>query len=82
MRRGSLLVPPHAGKIPSFTSGSPICARRRVGHHAPVAADGQLAAAAEAGAVDRGDGDLRQLRELGEDLLPEAHVRLGLLGDR
>jgi hypothetical protein len=24
--RGSLLVPPHAGKMPSFTSGSPICA--------------------------------------------------------
>ena len=24
--RGSLVVPPHAGKIPSVTSGSPICA--------------------------------------------------------
>ena len=27
MRRGILLVPPHAGKIPSFTSGNPICER-------------------------------------------------------
>ena len=49
---------------------------RAVGHDAPVAADGQLAAAAERGAVDRGDGDLRQLREAMEGLLPEARVLL------
>ena len=47
---------------------------RAVGHDAVVAADGQLAAAAEAGAVDRGDGDLRQLREAVKRLLAEARV--------
>jgi len=53
---------------------------RRIGHHPVIARERQLAAAAEACAVDRGDGRLRQFREAVERLLAEADVLLALFG--
>src|SRR5207253_11078146 len=55
---------------------------RAVGDDAPVAAERELAAAAEAGAVDRRDLRLRQFREAVQRLLAEARVLLRLFDGR
>ena len=52
----------------------------RVRHDAVVAGEGELGAAAEARAVDRGDGRVRQVRELLEERLHARDERAHVLG--
>src|SRR4051794_30610883 len=70
------------GKNPELRFRQSDLRARAVGHDAVIARDGQLAAAAERGAVDRRDGDLRQFGKTVDGLLAETRVLRRLLGGR
>ncbi len=82
IRSGQFAGPAPRRKDPQLHLGQSDRSPRRIRGNAPVAAQRELAAAAEADAFDRGDSDLRQLRQLRERLLAEEDVGLGLFGDR
>ena len=69
--RGSSCVPPQAGKSPRKTSGNAKCRTARR-DRARAAVERELDAAAETGAVDRGDGGKRQRAQAAEKLVSGA----------
>ncbi len=56
-------VPPQPGNKPELHFRKAELRFRVVGHHAPIAPDGQLRSAADANAVDRRHGDKRTMRQ-------------------
>ena len=66
---GRLRAPPDSGTKPAGTATSP--SLRLVGGVAHVAGGGEFEPDADRGAVDRGDGDLRQLFELADGALDD-----------
>jgi hypothetical protein len=77
MSRGSRCEPPNPGRIPSFTSGSPIEVLRWFDAHAVAERERQLGPSAETRPVDRGHGRIGQIRELLEQLLGDLGLGFG-----
>ena len=72
------LAPARAGEDPQLDLGQAELGLGVIGRHAPVAGQRQLQAAAETGAVDRGDDRLGEVLHPVHHLLAVPAQRLGL----